>query len=198
MVNAVSFKLLVICILVQFFIVEATRNTIMEFMDLNSLGFKIYDHLYYLLGARMLCYLSGMLIAKYRVITIIKTKLSMMRFVKSNFVIFTFLLLSSLFLCIMSRGILLIFYAIIVFLAFNSLTHSNIGIKVFTELGQYSLYIWLLHPFIYTSAFPSIRVWLFSFKYSFLIWFILFAISLVISIFLTKISKHLTTYINRI
>lgn len=197
-VNSLSLKLLIICVLMQFFIVEATRKTFMEFIDLNSLEFKIYDHLYYLLGARMLCYLSGMLIAKHEVITTIKIKLSRMKTIKSNFIILAFLFVCSLLLCILSKGILLIFYAIVIFLALNCFKHNAIGIRVFSKLGKYSLYIWLLHPFIYTSAFPSIREWLLTFKYSLLIWGVLLGLSMVISVLLTKIAKCFTPYINKI
>lgn len=196
-INTVSFKSLVLLIILQFFIVEATRNLIMGFMDLDSLLFKIYDHLYYLLGARMLCYFGGMLVAKHKVISFFKYKINTIKATKSNFLIIVLLILSSLLLCVFSKGILLAFYSFFVFLAFNCFKHCVIGIKIFKTLGKYSLYIWLLHPFIYTSAFPFVKEWLLSFKYSLLIWFILFAISLGISFFLTRLANTLVPCVNK-
>lgn len=177
-------------ILVQFFIVEGVQKRMPELLA-GTMFFKLYDHLYYLFGARMLCYVGGMLIAKYNVLSSLKTYFSRYSVVSINFALTILLVISSLVLCLLSKGILLIFFALVVFCLFN-LYHKSLAVStIFSWLGKQSLYIWLLHPFICYSTFPMLRDWLLSFKYSILIFVVLLLVCSILGILLNKISDRL-------
>lgn len=196
-INRVSLKWILLFVLVQFFIVEGLHKKIPEMLA-GSLYFKLYDHLYYLFGARMLCYTAGMLLAKYSIFTIFKSKMMHNSVMTSNLGLIVSVILASFLLCILKKGILLIFFAPIVFVWFNLLYKCKWVNVSFEWLGKQSLYIWLLHPFICYSTFPFLRNWLLSFKYSFLIILVLFFSCSIISVILNSISNLLIKQIQKI
>ena len=195
--NNVSVKMVLFFVLVQFFVVEGLQKNIPDILA-GTLYFKLYDHLYYLFGARMLCYVGGMLLAKYSVLTHLKTRLGRYSVGMTNILLIVSILLCSIVLCVLSKGILLIFFALIVFVIFNLYHKSKLTKAVFAWLGKQSLYIWLLHPFICYTTFPVLRIWLLSFKYSVVIFIVLLVTCAIVSIILNRISDRIIHQIVKI
>lgn len=181
-----SYKMFAILIL-QFLLVESAQKVVVNVISENSIIYYFWIRIYYLLGARLLCYMGGMIIAKENVITKIKCLLDKIRY--SNLVITFLLFVIAIGLCIINKGILIVLYTFPVFIGFNLLNKRK-HIKSFMEnLGRLSTFIWFVHPFIYSNIFPIItELWL-KLKYSVLLFVGLLIICIIISIPLDITSK---------
>lgn len=94
-----------------------------------------------LVGDVLFSYICEMMIAKYNVVSFIKKKN-----IKNKFLLAT-LLLVSVSICIVHKALLMPYYAIFVFLIFNSLNKSKAVINTFDFFGAHSTNIWLVHMF---------------------------------------------------
>ena len=123
MLNKWNYKTRIIpLLLIQFIIVE----TINRYINIDSPVLRyIYQHIYYLLGARLLCYFWGMIIAKECIIGRLKKKFEKCANISYNLTLIFVLLASSIVMCLINRGILLIIFSIPVFVIFNMLSVAD-------------------------------------------------------------------------
>ena len=75
------------------------------------------------------------------------------------------------------------------------LTNIPIIGEVFRFLGKYSMNMFLIHSFIYMIVF---RKFIYSFKYSLLIWLVLTVVSLVVSVIMTKVYELISLAVTKI
>lgn len=125
-------------------------STIKEAISINPFMSIVATQFVNLVGDVLFSYVSGMLIAKYNVVTFIKKKNI------KNIWLLMALLLISVIVCIAEKAIAMPYYAIIVFLVFNSMNKSNAFIKIFDFLGMHSTNIWLVHMFFYLVLFAGL------------------------------------------
>lgn len=184
-------RILIILLIVQFLSFEGLHKIIPMYIDNASVLEYIWWHIYYLFGARLLCYSCGMLIAKRNVISYIKNKLGRFGTLKTNLFLGLTIVLSSVVLCITQKGILLVFYSIYCFIVFNSMIKGTYARKILLILGKYSTYIWLLHPFIYTETFMIFYKMLMMAEYSILIMLFLLIITIMVGYVLDMISSKI-------
>lgn len=152
-------RVVLVLLIAQFFIVEAANKIIPQYISSHWLLVWIWERIYYLLGARLLCYMGGMYIAQKNIISAVKRRLDGIK--HSNLMILGILLMLALVLVILDKGILIVFYTFPVFVGFNCLKKNNKFSRIFLLLGKYSTYVWLIHPFIYRNAFPQItQIWI--------------------------------------
>lgn len=152
-------RVVLVLLIAQFFIVEAANKIIPQYISSHWLLVWIWERIYYLLGARLLCYMGGMYIAQKNIISAVKRRLD--RIKHSNLMILGILLMLALVLVVLDKGILIVFYTFPVFVGFNCLKMNDKFSRIFLLLGKYSTYVWLIHPFIYRNAFPQItQIWI--------------------------------------
>lgn len=152
-------RVVLVLLIAQFFIVEAANKIIPQYISSHWLLVWIWERIYYLLGARLLCYMGGMYIAQKNTISAVKKRLDEIK--HSNLIILVILLMLALVLVVLDKGILIVFYTFPVFVGFNCLKKNNMLSRIFLLLGKYSTYVWLIHPFIYRNVFPQItQIWL--------------------------------------
>lgn len=125
-------------------------GTIKDAISVNPVMSIVATQFVNLVGDVLFAYISGMLIAKYNVVTFIKKKNI------KNIWLLLILLVVSVVVCIAEKGILMPFYAIIVFLIFNSIRKNKAFIKIFDFLGTHSTNIWLVHMFFYLTLFAGL------------------------------------------
>lgn len=148
-----------------------------------------WDRIYYLCGARLLCYCGGMYLAKFQIISKAKYIFAKQRY--HNFMIYTILFISSLILIILNSGLLIVLFSFVVFICFNSLYKNKTSVNILSILGEYSIFIWFIHPFIYSGIFECItRLWL-KLYYAIPLFIGLLVLSLIIAIPLNYISTQL-------
>ena len=95
----------------------------------------IWERIYYLLGARLLCYMGGMYIAQKNIISVVKRRLDGIK--HSNLMILGILLMLALVLVVLDKGILIVFYTFPVFVGFNCLKKNAKFSKVMLMLGKF-------------------------------------------------------------
>lgn len=100
---------------------------------------------------------------------------------------FAIIMISAIVFCL-QKAIIVPYYALIIFVAFNSASLKGITEKVFTFLGTHSTNIWLIHMFFYLYMFPGL---VFSAKYPVLILLYLLAICVAFSYAINLIYKRL-------
>lgn len=170
-------------------IVEAANKIIPQYISSHWLLVWIWERIYYLLGARLLCYMGGMYIAQKNIISVVKRRLDGIK--HSNLMILGILLMLALVLVVLDKGILIVFYTFPVFVGFNCLKKNAKFSKVMLMLGKYSTYVWLIHPFIYRNAFPQItQIWI-KLRFPILLLGELMVMSVLVSWPLNKISLEL-------
>lgn len=151
--------LVLVLLIVQFFIVEAGNKIIPQYIAEHWILVWVWERVYYLLGARLLCYMGGMYIAQKNIISAVKKRLDRIKY--GNLTIIGILVALALILIFIDKGILIVFYTFPVFVGFNCLKKSSKFSRIFLLLGKYSTYVWLIHPFIYRNVFPQItQIWL--------------------------------------
>lgn len=126
------------------------EGTIRDAISVNPIMSIVATQFINLVGDVLFAYVSGMLIAKYNIVTYIKKKN-----IKNIWMLLTLLLISVI-VCIAEKAIAMPFYAIIVFLVFNSINKSKVFTIVFDFLGTHSTNIWLVHMFFYLVLFPGL------------------------------------------
>lgn len=189
-VNKINYKFLIPIVLVQFIVVETLQKVLSSRIDGIVLTW-LWNHVYYLLGARLLGYIAGMIVAKEQLIGRIKAQLQKVSDIKNNVLILLVLLICSLVLCVLNKGILLVLYAVLVFVCFNLIRKRGIVKNIFLWLGKQSTFIWLVHPFIYTSIFPEVQKFLLRLNYGSLIYAGLLLITGMIGVVLNYITKRI-------
>ena len=178
-----------VLLIAQFFIVEAANKIIPQFILPHWLLMWIWERVYYLLGARLLCYMGGMYIAQKEIISAVKRRLDGID--HSNLMILGILLIIALVLVVLDKGILIVFYTFPVFVGFNCLKKNAKFSNVMLMLGKYSTYVWLIHPFIYRNVFPQItQIWI-KLRFPILLLVELLIMSLLVSYPLNKMSSEL-------
>lgn len=176
-------------LIVQFFIIEAANKIIPEHISAYGVLVWMWERVYYLLGARLLCYMGGMYIAQKDIISAVKKRLD--RIKHSNLMVLGILLVLALVLIVLDKGILIVFYTFPVFIGFNCLKKNAKFSKVMLMLGKYSTYVWLVHPFVYRNVFPQItQIWI-KLRFPILLLVELLVISVLISWPLNKMSSEL-------
>ena len=182
-------RVVLVLLIAQFFIVEAANKIIPQYISSHWLLVWIWERIYYLLGARLLCYMGGMYIAQKNIISAVKRRLDGIR--HSNLVILGILLALAVVLIVLDKGILIVFYTFPVFIGFNCLKKNAEFSKVMLMLGKYSTYVWLVHPFVYRNMFSQItNIWL-ELKYPLLLLGSLLIISIIVAYPLEKISVYI-------
>lgn len=157
-------------------------STIKEFLSVNTVISLVATQIINLVGDVLLTYICGMLIAKYNVVSFIKKKNI------KNIWLLTALLLVSVAICIIQKAILMPYYAIFVFLIFNSLTKTKVVINTFDFLGTHSTNIWLVHMFFYITLFAGLVQ---NLKYPLFIFLGLMAICIAVSYIINFIYKRI-------
>lgn len=125
-------------------------STIKEYLSVNTVMALATTQIINLVGDVLFTYICGMLIAKHNVVSFIKKKNI------KNIWLLTTLLLVSVAICIVQKAILMPYYAIFVFLIFNSLNKSKAVVNTFDFLGTHSTNIWLVHMFFYLTLFTGL------------------------------------------
>ena len=149
----------IVFLLVQFIFFEVLQKIIPAYIAGHGILEWVWDRIYYLSGARLLCYMGGMYLAKYRCIS--KTKDILLKLQYPNMMIFLTLSCMIAGLLILDKGILIVFFAFPVFIGFNCLRKGELTTKIMSLLGKYSTFVWLLHPFIYSGRFKELTdLWL--------------------------------------
>lgn len=156
-------------------------STIKDYLSVNTFMALVATQIINLVGDVLFTYICGMLIAKYNVVSFIKTKKI------KNIWLLVALLLVSVAICIVQKAILMPYYAIFVFLIFNSLNKSKAVINTFDFLGTHSTNIWLVHMFFYLKLFDGLVQTL---RYPILMCLGLIFISIAISIIINYIFKY--------
>lgn len=119
LVENTSIKIMIPGILIQFLAIEAADKLIPELLtECRILGY-LWTHIYYLLGARLMCYIGGMYIAKFECITKMKEYLT--RYTHPNIVVGVILAVISIAMIAIDKGILVVLYTFPVFIGFNCL-----------------------------------------------------------------------------
>lgn len=155
-------------------------GTIKDAISVNPVMSIVATQFVNLVGDVLFAYISGMLIAKYNVVTFIKKKNI------KNIWLLLVLLLISVVVCIVEKGIAMPFYAIIVFLVFNSLKKNKSFTKIFDFLGTHSTNIWLVHMFFYLVLFAGLVQ---NLKYPLFIFIGMLAICIAVSYIINLIYK---------
>ena len=182
-------RVVIVLLIAQFFMIEAANKIIPQYISVYGILMWIWERVYYLLGARLLCYMGGMYIAQRNIISIVKKKLDKIK--HDNLVLLVILVTLALILILLDKGILIVFYTFPVFIAFNCLKKNNNFSKIFLLLGKYSTYVWLIHPFIYCNVFPQItQIWI-KLRFPILLLGELLVISVLVSWPLNKMSSEL-------
>ena len=181
-------RIVLVLLLAQFFIVEVANKIIPQYISSHWILVWIWQRIYYLLGARLLCYMGGMYIAQKNIISAVKKRLD--RIKHSNLMILGILLMLALVLIVLDKGILIVFYTFPVFVGFNCLKKNNNFSRIFLLLGKYSTYVWLIHPFIYRNAFPQItQIWI-KLRFPIVLLGELLIMSMLVSLPLNKMSSE--------
>lgn len=149
----------------------------------------IWERIYYLSGARLLCYMGGMYLAKYRCIS--KVKHFLMKLQYLNMAIFLMLACMIAGLLILGKGILIVFFAFPVFIGFHCLRKGVLATKVMCLLGKYSTFVWLLHPFIYSGRFKKLTDLWMCLRYPIFLLLGLLFTTIIIAIPLDKLSGRI-------
>lgn len=182
-------RVVLVLLIAQFFIVEAANKIIPQLILPHWLLMWIWERVYYLLGARLLCYMGGMYVAQKEIISAVKRRLDGID--HSNLMILGILLILALVLVVLDKGILIVFYTFPVFVGFNCLKKNAKFSNIMLMLGKYSTYVWLIHPFIYRNVFPQItQIWI-KLRFPILLLVELLIMSLLVSWPLNKISSEL-------
>lgn len=182
--------LTILLITVQFLVVE----TIWKIIPVEVSGLWIVTRLYYILGARLFCYFAGMYLAKYNVVEKCATHFN--KYGKwRNMILMIEIVFISICLIFIEKGILLIPFSVLVFIAFHCWEKSKYINCVFSFLGKHSTYIWLIHPIIYSGSIPFFRNLLSALRYPVLIFAALLIVCIGISVFLSKISKAIINHL---
>ena len=162
-------------------LLSVTENSILSFVVSQIDNF---------FGDVLLCYILGMLLAKMNIFTVIHNIFSEIhisvtgrKVMKASAVI----IISAIVFCL-QKAIVMPYYALIIFCAFNSASLKGITEKVFTFLGTHSTNIWLIHMFFYLCMFPGL---VFCVKYPILILLYLLAICVAFSYVINLIYKRL-------
>lgn len=125
-------------------------SAIKDFLSVNTIMGIVATQFVNLVGDVLFSYVCGMIIAKYNVVSFIKN-----RNIKNIWLLLA-LFIISVAVCIVEKGILMPFYAIIVFIVFNTINKNKSFIKVFDFLGTHSTNIWLVHMFFYLTLFAGL------------------------------------------
>lgn len=164
-------------------------STIKEAMSINSIMSIVATQFVNLVGDVLFSYVCGMIIAKYNIVTFIKKKKI------KNIWLLLILLLMSVVVCIAEKAFAMPFYAVIVFLIFNSISKNKAFIKTFDFLGTHSTNIWLVHMFFYLTLFAGLVQ---NLKYPILIFigmiFVCILVSYIIMFIFNKIIKRLKIF----
>lgn len=188
-VEKTNSRVVLVLLIAQFFIVEAANKIIPQLILSHWLLMWIWERVYYLLGARLLCYMGGMYIAQKEIISVVKRRLDGND--HSNLMILGILLILALVLVVLDKGILIVFYTFPVFVGFNCLKKNAKFSNIMLMLGKYSTYVWLIHPFIYRNVFPQItQIWI-KLRFPILLLVELLIMSLLVSWPLNKMSSEL-------
>lgn len=188
-VEKTNSRVVLVLLIAQFFIVEAANKIIPQLILSHWLLMWIWERVYYLLGARLLCYMGGMYIAQKEIISAVKRRLDGND--HSNLMILGILLILALVLVVLDKGILIVFYTFPVFVGFNCLKKNAKFSNIMLMLGKYSTYVWLIHPFIYRNVFPQItQIWI-KLRFPILLLVELLIMSLLVSWPLNKMSSEL-------
>lgn len=172
----------------QFILVEGLEKILPMHLD-SEILLWIWKRAYYLLGARLFCYIGGMYLAKYQCISRMNNYFDRLK--KRNAIIGTALCAMCILLIKIDKGILLVPFSLVVFCGFNSLVLGKSISRVMLFLGKYSTYIWLLHPFIYSGKFEKItNLWL-NLKYPFLLFVGLLACCIVVAVPIQALSGYI-------
>lgn len=166
LLNRYGYKTILSIMFLQFLFVETLQKIIPGRMENSTVLLWAWEHISYLMGARLLCYFAGMTLAKEKVFSRLNAKLESFAAYQKNLLMLSILSGGSIFLCIVGRGILLILFAVPVFVLFNLSEKCKFVRKVFLWLGGQSTYMWLLHPFLYTAIFPSVQKIFLSVEYT--------------------------------
>lgn len=180
--------ILLIILLIQFLAIEALYKKDCAIFTLNPMIGYLWTRIYYLLGARLLGYMTGMIIAKENIFTSLNSQLSRFTSKVRNFILLVSLFLISVVILVINRGILVVLLALPVFIIYNSLVKSKMIKKIFSFLGAQSTFIWFIHPFIYNGSFPLISDLLLNVRYPLLIFMLLLAVCCVLSVGLSKVT----------
>lgn len=140
-VEKTNSRVVLVLLIAQFFIVEAANKIIPQLILSHWLLMWIWERVYYLLGARLLCYMGGMYIAQKEIISVVKRRLDGND--HSNLMILGILLILALVLVVLDKGILIVFYTFPVFVGFNCLKKNAKFSNIMLMLGKYSTYVWL-------------------------------------------------------
>lgn len=166
-------------------------GTIKDLLSVNSIMSRVATQFLNLVGDVLFSYVSGMIIAKYNIVTFIKKKNI------KNIWLLLILLVISVVVCIAEKAFAMPFYAICVFLIFNSISKNKAFIKIFDFLGTHSTNIWLVHMFFYLTLFTGLVQ---NLKYPIFIFIgrmvICIAVSYVINLIYTPIIKLLFKHKN--
>lgn len=103
-----------------------------------------------LMGDVIFSYMVGMLIAKHNIMTYIHSKNI------SNEILLMVLFVLSIVMCVLHKGIFIVYYATVVFIIFNALKKGKWIKQLFNFLGTHSTNIWLVHMFFYLTLFPGL------------------------------------------
>lgn len=126
-------------------------STIKDAISVNPIMSIVATQLVNLVGDVLLSYVCGMIIAKYDIVTFIIKKKNI-----KNIWLILILLVISVVVCIAEKAFAMPFYAIIVFLIFNSISKNKAFINIFDFLGTHSTNIWLVHMFFYLVLFAGL------------------------------------------
>lgn len=169
--------------LLFFWIFEAK---IKELLSVNPVMSIVAVQFLNLVGDVLFAYICGMLIAKYNLISLIKN-----RNIKNYWLYICFILVS-IAVCIAEKGILMPYYAVLVFIMFNTISKNALTVKVFSFLGEHSTNIWLVHMFFYLTLFPGLVQKL---KYPFLMFTGMMAICIAVSFAANVVYKPVIKYL---
>ena len=183
------YALVISFLLVQFIFFEVLQKIIPAYIIDHVVLKWIWERIYYLSGARLLCYMGGMYLAKYRCIS--KVKHFLMKLQYLNMAIFLMLACMIAGLLILGKGILIVFFAFPVFIGFHCLRKGVLATKVMCLLGKYSTFVWLLHPFIYSGRFKKLTDLWMCLRYPIFLLLGLLFTTIIIAIPLDKLSGRI-------
>ena len=145
-------------------------------------------------GDVLLCYILGMLLVKLNVFGRIQNLVSVDRVSSSRMLTLkiTVMLIISGGVFILEKGIIMPYYALFIFLIFNSTNIKGRWRKIFMFFGTHSMNIWLIHMFFYLCMFPG---FVFTAKYPIFILAYMLAICLVFSYFINWIYNKVCIFI---
>lgn len=162
-------------------LLSATGNGILSF------SVKQIDNFF---GDVLLCYILGMLLAKMNIFTVIHNIVTEIHISATGGKVMkaVVVVIISAIVFFLQKAIVMPYYALIIFCAFNNAPLKGITEKVFTFLGTHSTNIWLIHMFFYLCMFPGL---VFIVKYPVFMLLYLLAICVVFSYMINFIYKHL-------